>query len=799
MRFIRYFAMGITFVLINGLHGCKSLNNYQTSGTLKLANLSQLVEVVRDEKGMAYIRAGNLDDALTAQGFVTAQDRLFQMEMIRRAAQGRISEVMGEKAKPFDIRMRTLGFYRNARKHAQMLDAESYQYFENYICGINAYITTRGKTHPLELKLTGIQPSPWVVADILSIIYYMSWGTSANLATEIIAQMLLEKVGPERVGELLPMNINPDDLPDGTGVAKTIKVPGKDHKKLSLSRIDSVFSSPYRLNIGSNNWVIGAALSASGKPIVANDPHLEATILPGPWYPCGLITPSFRAVGANIPGIPGLILFRNDHIAIGTTNAYGDIQDLYLETLDPENPKHYLEGDQSLPFEIIKEILVVKDKKAPDGFRKESIEIHLTRRGPVVSKVLPGLVTDQIITLRWSPFETMRPSLGFKKILTARSVADVRRALADTSVIALNFVFADTNDSIGWQVSGKLPIRSQKDGTFPFVVRDGCDNWTGWVPYDDMPQSYNPDKGWVGTCNHKTVNRAYPYYYSSHQASSYRYQRLKQLMNRSGKKTAADLWEFQRDTLNLMAKAIAPIMAKALTKPEETRRIGEILFQWDFQDDQSQAAPTIFQAIYRDFARRVFTDELGEVLTDTMLSNWYFWQERLQRMILDNNSSWFDDHSTVEVTETRDDLFYQAALNVAQDLSGRLGSKPEKWLWGKIHRIDYLNPIRQKGIGKGVLGGGSHPVSGSGETLRRNMYDFNRPFDVIISDSLRMVADLGDSEKVLAVLPGGVSGRTFHPHAKDQIDSFIKGEKEFWWFSDAAIRAHTETTLILVP
>ena len=270
-------------------------------------------------------------------------------------------------------------------------------------------------------------------------------------------------------------------------------------------------------------------------------------------------------------------------------------------------------------------------------------------------------------------------------------------------------------------------------------------------------------------------------------------------MNRSGKKTAADIWEFQRDTLNLMAKAIAPIMAETLTKHEETRTMGEILSQWDFHDDQNQAAPIIFQAVYRDFARLVFIDELGEDLTGTMLSNWYFWQERLQRMILNNNSSWFDDQNTAEVTESRDDLFYQAALNAVQDLSGRLGSIPGKWRWGKIHRIEYLNPIRQKGIGKGVLGGGSHPVSGSGETLRRNMYDFNRPFDVIISDSLRMVADLGDSEKVLAVLPGGVSGRTFHPHAKDQIDSFIKGEKEFWWFSDAAIRAHTETTLMLVP
>ncbi|MEA3233002.1 MAG: penicillin acylase family protein [Thermodesulfobacteriota bacterium] len=626
MRFTRSFVLGITVILVSGIYGCTVLNNYQTKGTLKLADLKQPVEVIRDEKGMAYIRAGNLDDAITAQGFITAQDRLFQMEMIRMAAQGRISELMGEKARPFDIRMRTIGFYRNAQKHAQILNTETQEYIKNYIRGVNAYIDTRSKTRPLELKLAGIQPKPWAVPDVLSIIYYMSWGTSANLETEIIAQMLLEKIGPDRVQEILPLNINPDDVPDGASTAGTIEVPGKDHAKISLTPTGAVFNDPCRLNIGSNNWAVDASLSAGGKPIVTNDPHLEATILPGPWYPCGLITPTFRAVGVNIPGIPGFVVFRSDRIALGITNAYGDTQDLYLETPDPANAGRYMEGDKSLPFEMIEETLAIKDKKAPDGIRKESIKIRLTRRGPVVSKVLPGLVTDKIVTLRWSPFETMEPQMGLKKILMARSVDDARKALADTNLLMLNFVFADT-----------------------------------------------------------------------------------------------------------------------------------------------------------------------------MLNNWYFWQERLQRMVLENDSPWFDDQKTTDVTETRDDLFYRAAWNATKDLSGQMGSKPEKWLWGKIHHIEYLNPIRRKGIGKGVLGGGFHPVGGSGETLRRNFYAFKQPFDVIVSDSLRMVADLGDPEKVLAVLPGGVSGRTFHPHAKDQVDRFIEGEKVYWWFSDAAIRGHAETTLLLKP
>ncbi len=799
MRLIRFFILGMMLMMISSFYGCAALNNYQANGTLKLTGLKQPVEVIRDEKGMAYIRAGNLDDALKAQGFVMAQDRLFQMEITRMAAKGRISELMGEKARSFDTRMRTFGFYRNAQKHARILNAETRRYIDDYIQGINAYIQTRPKSRSLELKLAGIRPERWSVPDVLSILYFMSWGTAANLETEIIAQMLLEKVGPERVQDILPLNINPDDPVDITGSAGITPVIAKNNATVFTGwRQVSDDGAPH-IRIGSNNWVIDGRQSVSGKPTLANDPHLEATILPGPWYPCGLITPDFRAVGVIIPGLPGLIVFRSDRIAVGITNAYGDTQDLYVETRDPNDPDRYLEGDLSLPFEVIEETLVIKDKKSPGGVRKEPITIRLTRRGPVVSDVLPGLTTDKLITLRWSPFETMEPGIGIDQLLVARSVAETRDVLSHASLLILNFVFADTAGHIGWQASGRLPIRSQKEGTFPYVVNSAVDNWTGWIPYDEMPQRYDPERGWIATCNHHTVDAEYPYYYSSYQASSYRYRRIKQLLERPGKKSVDDHWAYQQDTQNLMARAIAPAMAEALSAHEDTKKLGAILSQWNFHDDTDKAAPTIFQATYRRFAQLVFTDELGEKLASTMLGSWYFWQERLQQMVLENDSPWFDDQGTTGITETRDDLFHKAAVDAAKELADRWGRNPEKWRWGKVHRIEYLNAIRKKGIGKGMLGGGSYGAAGSCETLHRNIYDFNHPFDVIISDSLRMVADLGDPEKVLAVLPGGVSGRTFHPHARDQIQPFMNGEKMYWWLSDTAIATHTRSTLILQP
>ena len=506
-----------------------------------------------------------------------------------------------------------------------------------------------------------------------------------------------------------------------------------------------------------------------------------------------------RFVGVGMPGTPALTTGRSDHIAIGMTNSYGDTQDLYIETIDPKNPGRYLEGGVSLPFQWIEETLKVKDKKATEGYRKETIRIRMTKRGPVVSEVLPGLKTNHVITLRWAPFETMGPSLGLDKVQQARSVDEIREALKEVNWITLNFVFADTKGNIGWQTSGKLPIRSQGEGTLPYIVRDGRDNWTGWIPFEKMPQSYNPERGWLGTCNHKTVTEDYPYYYSSHFSPSYRYRRLSQLLDAPGLKPADSHWQFQRDTLNLMAREITPIMTQALKSHGDTKALADILSRWNFQDDPEAAAPTIFQAVYRQFALLVFSDKLGRELTGTMLDDWYFWQERLQAMVIRGTSPWFDNWKTKEVRETRDDLFHQAALAAMTEMSPILGRDPEKWLWGKAHQLELVHPLRRQGFGKGLLGGGSHPMGGSGETLYRAMYDFSRPFAVTVSASLRMVADLADNDRIMAVLPGGVSARRFDSHFKDQVKPFMNGDKVYWWFSDKAIKEHARHTLELNP
>mgnify|MGYP002063294814 CR=1 FL=1 len=324
----------LCFLLVMMVNGCASFNSYREAGTLPMTGLQQPVTVVRDEKGMPYVYAANLSDAFQAMGFVTAQDRLFQMELTRMVAAGRISELVGEKALPLDRRMRTIGIRRLAERHARLLQNDSAAYFQAYIDGVNTFVERYPEDHHLEFKLSGIQPTLWSMADVLSIMYYMSWSTSANIKTEIITQMLIDRLGPETAAELFPLNINPDEAAGRTPVQPLAPdCPLATRPESDRDLTGYLDDGP--LTVGSNNWAVSPERSPGAKPILANDPHLDARILPGPWYPCGLMTPELRIVGAHIPGLPAMPIFRNDALAGGSTSAYAALHDLYVETIDP--------------------------------------------------------------------------------------------------------------------------------------------------------------------------------------------------------------------------------------------------------------------------------------------------------------------------------------------------------------------------------------------------------------------------------------------------------------------------------
>ncbi len=800
MKWLFRAGVGIVFLAVCGLIliFCLPLfNEYQTQGALSLPGLEQGVRVTRDSSGMAFIHAKSRDDLFFAQGFVTAQDRLFQMQLTRLYFQGRLCELAGEKAKAVDLRMRTIGLHRMAKRHAGILSPKVRHDFQRYVDGINAFIQKCPEDIPLEFKLAGIKPDLWSVEDSVGFIYYMGYSTAANLTTEVIAQMLLDTLGYERTALILPCNINIDDPVDTGDMA----MPSKDALALDLPADLNLmaFAKDRKLRVGSNNWALASEKSATGSAVLSGDPHLDPRMLPGVWYPLGLICPGIRAVGTQIPGIPGMSVGRTEHIALSATNNYGDMVDLYIETIDPDNADHYMEGPTSIPFAHFKETLKIKDKSAAGGFREEILDIKATKRGPVVSQVIEGLAAQKTFSLRFAPAEYMPAELNLLDVLTAEDAAQLSHILRNIPTACFNWVFADSRGNIGHQASGVVPVRTGNDGTFPHVVKDGEDNWAGRIPPDQMPGTLNPAENWIGTCNHKTITSDYPFYYSSYFAPSYRYERLKELMSEKRRLSPDDMWRFQRDTRNMMARRIAPVMAKILLKNEDTKDLGKILVSWNFNDDPDQAGPTVFQTVYRLFAMAVFEDDLGKQKAMTLLNSWYFWQERMQRFVLRGESSFFDDTRTPEKKETLADLFIRAARQARQELAPALGEDPAQWLWGKVHYLELYNPLARTGRAKSVLGTGPMPMGGSGETLYRGWYDYDAPYEITHCAALRLVADFGDSEKLMAVLPGGVAARTFHPHQKDQVERFMDGTVQYWWFSDAAIKRNAKDTLMLTP
>ncbi|OJJ17178.1 hypothetical protein BKI52_31200 [marine bacterium AO1-C] len=796
----------VVIVAVGGYIYLNQSNKYQVDGTITLDGISKDVTVYRDEKGMPYIYANNYLDLIKAQGFITAQDRLFQMQLTRMFAEGRLTELAGEVAKPLDVRARTMGYARNARKHAKILNKESREVAQAYIDGINAFIK-RGKNIPLEFKLAGLKPDLWSIEHSLAIMYYMGWGTGSNLKTEVIAQLLIEKFGLERFKTLYPINTNldsPNRLPDSLAFRPETKdSTQKDSSKIALKTTHGqqlmAFAGDdlYRMTWGSNNWTVSSELSASGKPIMASDPHLDARTLPGVMHAVGLFAGDIRAVGVTVPGVPGLLIGRSKYLSNGLTNGYLDVKDLYIETVDPANSKNYLEGEKSIPFEVITETLKIKDKEAENGFKEEKLTLRKTKRGIVISDHLPEMKTKEVMTLRWAAYENMGENLGIDFLLKAKSVKEAKEYIKETSIINNNFTLADVDGNIGWYTTGRVPKRKPGVGRIPWKVTSSEDTWLGIIPFDSLPHKDSQTTGWIGNANHNTVKADYPYYISNYYSPYYRYARLKQLMKSKPKFTVDDHWQYQRDDYNVLAEKITPTLVKALKKNQETQAMATILEKWDFHQKIESVGATIFQNVYRILPQKIYKDEMGEELMMFMLDSWYFWQERVEKMLLEDKASWIDNVLTKDKKETIEDLIIQAGLQAQKELTQKYGADLNNWTWGKDHQIAYINPIRRNGIGKEWLGVVPRPMAGSGETLYRSLYTYDKPQEISFSACLRMVADMADNDKVLAVINGGTTARTFHPHQKDQIEAYATGKKLYWWFSDQKIKENAKSTLVL--
>ncbi len=500
----------------------------------------------------------------------------------------------------------------------------------------------------------------------------------------------------------------------------------------------------------------------------------------------GLFAPGIQAVGAALPGMPGILVGRTKHVAFGVTNAYGDVQDLYVETVDPADPKRYLDGGASQPFTEVTETIRVKDQAAPGGFREHPLKLRFTKRGPVISDH-PGLGPqgNQLLVLRSTDAEVLAPQIGIEGLLTASDAAAFDRELQKIDLMMFNFVFADDQGAIGHRATGAVPVRAGADGGVPRrPTADGSDDWTGFIPKDRMPGMLDPARAWVGTANHDTRPADYPWYYTNYVAPNYRYGRMAQVLGTSQKMTVADHFQLMADDRNLQSDVLRPLLVAVRA--------------WDGVDRADSAAPLVYQALYREVALGTFSDELGTAAGD-MLASWYFWQQRFDALLATPDSHWFDDVGTPNQRETLADVIRAAAPRARAQIEAAQGTDSAKWAWGRAHTLRFVSPLRRKGAGQELLGGFGLQRSGSGETLNRGVYAFDKPYDVNFFASMKVVVDFADPDKIEAVLAGGVSERHFQPHQNDQAKAWAKGERRAWWFDPERVEANAKSRAVLTP
>jgi len=791
-KILSLFVYSLAAILFLTAVWLSRVNNHQDSGEIALTVLEKPVRVVRDDFGVPYVYAESLDDAIRAQGFLIGQDRLFQIEFVKYLSQGRLAELIGPPGVESDVLHRVVGLTRLGEAAEKQLDEQQRHYFEVYLEGLNAYIEDHTKEHQLGLQLLGIKAQPWTVRDVLILGYFTNWSSSANLDSELIAEAIIDSVGPELADQISQISINPD-----VGVPVYPLPAAGENRKLALNLSDFPWDrAPGAIELGSNIWAVSPDRTVSGGAILANSPHIDSRSLPGIWYPSALITPEVRVVGAWGPGSVGFAVARTEDIAYGVTNSYGDAVDLYIETLDPENPENYLEGKKSLPFEVIEEVIKVRQGRGKT-FDEQSLIIRLTRRGPLISDHGMTLNQQHAISLRWTAYETVGEERGLIPLMLAKNTSELGEAVKGVTS-PYNYVAVDAEGSIAHFTAGRIPVRARGDGSKPLRVTDSVDSWNGMIPAGQMPGSSNPERGWLGNANHRTLPADYPFHYSTHFAHAWRYRRMQQLLDQTDRTRAMDHWEYSLDVKNTMAEQVAPMIIKAMAEDPNLSWVATTLRTWDFHDDTDQISPLLFQSIFRHFAWRTYVDDLGGELTNRMLNNYYYWQDRLYLLLKDNESPIFDDKNTFK-HETRDDLFRLAARDMYQEMQRRFGDTDTEWQWGDVHQVTFKSPIVPGKYPAMILGGGTFPKEGSGETLNRGKFSFDKPYETKFIDSMRFVADMSDPDKVMAVVSGGVSGRQFDPHLKDQLELWKTGEPNYWWFSDDAIEEHGVTELALVP
>jgi len=762
-----------------------SVSQPQVSGAITVAGIRDPVEIVRDIHGIPHIYAQSEPDLFFAMGYAMAQDRLWQMEFYRRVGTGRLAELFGKEALEADRHFRTLAAAGKPRR----LPDDVALLTDAFAAGVNAYLEEHRDRLPLEFKVLGHQPEPWRSDDYRAIYTLINWGLSLGWKVDLTAADIVKKVGKDRfrdafappaeTGRPIVMDIDPIPRYDFSATAAIF---------LKVNRLTGFTPAP-----ASNNWVISGARSVTGKPLLANDTHMPLTN-PSLWWEVHLVCPTIEAAGFAIPGLPGLPLGRNRHVAWGITNVMVDDVDFYIEQLNPKNPLQYRYEDHWEDMRSVRQMIRVK------GAAPVAIDIRLTRHGPVVEK---GQLanSNQVVSARWAVNDLDLPARAAFRLLKAATVAEVVDALKDWEAPGQNFVFADTAGSIGYWCCAAIPIRPRGNGLLPVPGWTGADEWGGYLPFTKRPHVIDPPDGYVASANNALTDIRFPHVIGTYWEPIDRISRIRDLITAKSKLSVDDMSAMQTDVACPLAAELIPIMLSVMeerfTAPPEAP-IRDILAQWDYRMSKKSPAAAIYETTYLNLLENIFKDELGSTLYRHYIGLTVFAPRALRHMLRTGRSAWLDDVGTPQ-TETLTDVVEKSLRQALADLRSRFGSDVKRWNWGRLHTLTFKHPLGERKPLDRLFDLGPYPASGSHLTVNKKQYDYTRPFTVREGVSQRMIVDLANPAVALHVLPTGESGLLNNAHNSDQIDLYLKGRYHPSWLTRSDIEHQAEATLELKP
>ena len=776
------------------------------NGTLATPGIQHQVEILRDIHGVPHVFASSVEDAAFGQGFVHAQDRLWQMELNRRVGSGRLSEIFGRRALPADRFLRRLGLRRAAQREAQQLELRERALLEAYSRGVNAAMQSIGKRLPLELRILRARPEPWDPVDSLLWAKVMALSLSTNFESELFRARLVEKVGDRRAAEL-EMRY-PRGHPFIVPSMKRGDALSTDDRNLCQSQTAAAavreLSTLYEqlkgfLPMGtlgaSNSWVVAGRRSASGLPLLANDPHLVLQ-LPSIWYEAHLAAPGLDVYGCTLAGIPGVVLGHNRKVAWGFTNSGVDIQDLFIERLN-ERGEYEFRGEWLVPQRITE---VIRVKGEPDVAE----EVLITPHGPLLSgnPALPGTA----LALRWAALDPGHMSSSLLAMNQAADAGAFREALRDWHTPSQNVVFADVNGNIGYVMAGAVPIRARGSGFGPVPGWSGEFEWIGWLSFEQLPQLWNPETGLIVTANNAVVDRTYPWHLSWDWMNGFRAQRIEQLLCTRPVHSAEDFQKIQVDVHCIPGKLFADRCRNLNPQSSIERQALELLLAWNGEASPDSAAASIYETMILATVRRVLEPELGPELMFEMLGKSATPIAPLNLMLgrytgfllealVDRESSLLPAG-----VSSWDPILSSALGDAVRFLSETLGPNPARWRWGRLHRLKLNHPLGSVRPLNLIFNGPEVPVGGDSDTPFQSAVVPQRPFgSTAWAPSWRQIVDLSAIDRAVSIYPGGQSGHPGSRHYLDYFSRWYEGQYHPQWMDRDEVEKHLEGRLRLEP